>query len=300
MVVISLTDCPPALRGDLSKWLLEISTGVYVGQVSARVRDELWDRIIKNIKNGRAAMVFDAANEQKMDFRIHNTSWELVDCDGLRLVRRPSEERIKQTMEAGEKPGLSPGFSKAAKQQIQRRAGTSQKRVPVVSDYTVVDVETTGLDARKDSIIEMGALRVRNWEPVAEFNVLVQVASPVPAEISTLTGLTDYMLQKEGIPHDKALARLMDFIGDDVLLIHNAPFDLGFLNEAAAKAKITQLKNRTMDTCALSRRGLLKVPDYRLETLAAYFHIDQPVQHRALPDCRTAHAVYRALAQTAN
>ena len=298
MIVISLSDCPPALRGDLSKWLLEITTGVYVGQVSARVRDELWERIEKNIKHGRAAMVFDAANEQKMDFRIHNTSWELVDCDGLRLVRRPSEERIKQTMEAGEKTGLAPGFSKAAKYQMLRRSGASKKDTRTVSDYTVVDIETTGLDAQKDRIIELGALRVRNWEPVDEFHMLIQAAAHIPEEISALTGLTDEMLQNEGVPVGEALARLTDFVGDDVLLIHNAPFDLGFLKAAAARAQAAPLKNRAIDTCTLSRRSFLKVPDYRLETLAAHFRIDQSVRHRALPDCRTAHAVYRALMQT--
>ena len=135
MIVISLSDCPPALRGDLSKWLLEITAGVYVGQVSARVRDELWERIEKNIKHGRAAMVFDAANEQKMDFRIHNTSWELVDCDGLRLVRRPSEERIKQTMEAGEKTDLAPGFSRPRSTRCCAGAAL-QKKTPGLSPTT--------------------------------------------------------------------------------------------------------------------------------------------------------------------
>lgn len=72
MTVVVLTDCPPKLRGDLTKWLLEINTGVYVGNLSARVREELWTRICENLKTGRATMVFRASNEQKMDFRVHN------------------------------------------------------------------------------------------------------------------------------------------------------------------------------------------------------------------------------------
>ena len=58
MVVVTLTDCPPKLRGDLTKWLLEINTGVYVGKINARVREELWKRICDNIKSGRATMSF--------------------------------------------------------------------------------------------------------------------------------------------------------------------------------------------------------------------------------------------------
>ena len=49
MIVVTLTDCPPRLRGDLSKWLLEINTGVYVGQLNKRVREELWKRICDNL-----------------------------------------------------------------------------------------------------------------------------------------------------------------------------------------------------------------------------------------------------------
>ena len=84
-----MTNCPPRLRGDLSKWLCEINTGVYVGNVSSRVRDALWDRVCQNLKNGQATLVFTTAGEQRMDFRTHNTTWEAVDFDGIKLMRRP-------------------------------------------------------------------------------------------------------------------------------------------------------------------------------------------------------------------
>ena len=56
MIVIMLSDCPPKVRGDLSKWLCEINTGVFVGNVSSRVREEVWQRICENIKSGQATM----------------------------------------------------------------------------------------------------------------------------------------------------------------------------------------------------------------------------------------------------
>ena len=89
MVVVTLTDCPPRLRGDLSKWLQEIDTGVYVGRVSRRVRDELWERICQNLPRGRATMVYPADNEQRMEFHVHNTVWQPVDFEGITLMRRP-------------------------------------------------------------------------------------------------------------------------------------------------------------------------------------------------------------------
>ena len=90
MIVVTLTDCPPALRGDLTKWLLEINTGVYVGQLNARVRDELWKRICAHLPKGRATMVYSANNEQRMEFRVHNTVWQPVDFEGLTLMLRPA------------------------------------------------------------------------------------------------------------------------------------------------------------------------------------------------------------------
>lgn len=91
MVVLCLTNCPPALRGDLTRWLMEIDTGVYAGNVSARVREELWNRVTENIKDGRATMVYSARTEQKMEFRVHNSEWIPVDFDGMKLMLRPNK-----------------------------------------------------------------------------------------------------------------------------------------------------------------------------------------------------------------
>lgn len=63
MIVITLTKTPPALRGDLTRWCQEIQTGVYVGDVSARVRDKLWERVQTNIGNGEATLVYNTNNE---------------------------------------------------------------------------------------------------------------------------------------------------------------------------------------------------------------------------------------------
>lgn len=305
MIVVTMTDCPPALRGDLSKWLMEINTGVYVGQVSARVRDKLWERITTHIKNGRATMVFDAANEQKMDFRIHNTTWEMVDYDGLKLVRRPSEQRMRERDASSGLAGWEKGFSKAAKQRKLSRIMAKReekKRQAMNSDslnnYTIVDIETTGLNARSASIIEFAAVRIRDRMVSDTFNVLVKPSQPIPTAISELTGLTDDRLVEEGIPLAEAMHQFIDFIGEDVLLIHNASFDMAFIGQACRQCGLSPVNNRAMDTCMLARKALLSVPDYRLSTLASFFNIAQREQHRALADCYTAMEVYQRITQT--
>lgn len=115
MIVVSMTNCPPKLRGDLSKWLLEINTGVYVGHVNARVREALWKRICENIHEGQATMVFTTNNEQHMDFYVHNTSWKPVDLDGIKLIKHPDKFKYMQ------EDGLQHGFSNEAKRLMGKR-----------------------------------------------------------------------------------------------------------------------------------------------------------------------------------
>ncbi len=96
MIVLVLTACPAGLRGSLTRWLLEVSAGVFVGHVSARVRDELWEQVLSLLKDGKAIMVFNAQNEQGLDFRTFRHDWEPVDIDGVRLMRRPSASALTQ------------------------------------------------------------------------------------------------------------------------------------------------------------------------------------------------------------
>ncbi len=90
MIVIVVAACPIGLRGHLTRWLLEISAGVLVGKVSARVRDLLWDRTLEMVKTGRAIMVFSANNEQGLDFKVHKHEWIPVEIEGLTLMLRPN------------------------------------------------------------------------------------------------------------------------------------------------------------------------------------------------------------------
>lgn len=88
MVVMTLELVPPRLRGGLTRWLTEIGPGVYVGHVSALVRDQLWKLVIQEAaETGRAVMVNRTNNEQGYEMRMHGDSnRRVVDIDGLQLV----------------------------------------------------------------------------------------------------------------------------------------------------------------------------------------------------------------------
>ncbi|MBT0566989.1 type I-E CRISPR-associated endoribonuclease Cas2e [Williamsia sp. CHRR-6] len=116
MVVLIVTACPVGLRGHLTRWLLEISPGVFVGVLSKRVRDLLWERVQELVKDGRAIMVSPARNEQRLDFRIHRFDWEPVDIDGVKLVRRP---HTGEALPSAARPRA--GRSKASRYRAARR-----------------------------------------------------------------------------------------------------------------------------------------------------------------------------------
>lgn len=291
MVVITLSDCPPKVRGDLSKWLIEINTGVYVGQVSARVREELWKRICENLHTGRATMVFHTIGEQHMDFRVHNTTWEPVDFDGLKLMRRP----LPSAREQSQAMVLEKGFSKAAKMQKVDRIKRARKRSLKEDSYIVLDVETTGLSCAVHEIIEIAALSIVHDAVEAELSMLVQCQTSLPENISKLTGITDKMLQQQGIPLYQALLQFIAFVGNRSIVCHNAAFDFGFLHAACQRVGLSMFHNPCIDTLTLARRKVFDVVDYKLNTVADHFSMDTSNHHRALADCYLTYGIYKKL-----
>lgn len=286
MIVVTLTDCPPRLRGDLSKWLLEISTGVYVGQLNKRVREELWKRICDNLPRGRATMVYSANNEQHMEFLLHNTVWQSVDFEGLTLIMRPGAAEPEQDCKAVP--------SKAAvAQMVQReRAGHVQREKK--SGYVVIDVETTGLDPVHSELLEIGAVRIIDHNISEKFSALIRTKLPVPREITLLTGITQQM-SEEGSECAKALEAFWSFLGSSAVIGHNLSFDLAFLKKASAETGTPVGRNSCIDTLSLARRKIRDITDYRLETLADYFDIKPERFHRALEDCCTTFRIYEKL-----
>lgn len=97
MMVLIVTACPSGLRGDLTKWLMELAPGTFVGRPSARIRELLWDRTVELCKDGRALLVYSSNNEQGMEFRTHRHDWEPTDFDGLKLMMRKSDsEKVRR------------------------------------------------------------------------------------------------------------------------------------------------------------------------------------------------------------
>lgn len=80
------------LRGHLTRWLLEIAPGVFVGKITTRVRELMWQRVVDMVHTGRAIMVYSANNEQGLAFRVHEHNWEPIDIEGITLMLRPAAQ----------------------------------------------------------------------------------------------------------------------------------------------------------------------------------------------------------------
>lgn len=161
------------------------------------------------------------------------------------------------------------------------------------STYVAIDLETTGLDARQDAIIEIGAVRFSGQRIEAEFQELINPGRPIPPAITELTNINDAMVARA--PRlNEVLPRLEEFVGNATLIGHNVRFDLGFL-----QAKSLFLNTPAIDTFELASVLLPTATRYKLGVLGSELGIALPATHRALDDCRVTVGVFRALAQKA-
>lgn len=158
--------------------------------------------------------------------------------------------------------------------------------------FVAFDTETTGLDKDQDHLIEIGAYRFdRNGVIGEPFSILIKPPVPLSPFIQNLTHITPQMLQNAD-DAKTAVKKFLDFIQkDDMLVAHNAPFDLGFVNMALMVHHHTELSNICIDTLPLARWAFPteeKAPKgtYTLQTLAARFNINVEAAHRAHDDAR--------------
>lgn len=285
MIVVTVTNCPPSLRGDLTKWLFEINTGVYVGRVSARVREELWKRICNHVKDGQATMVFNAANEQGMDFYTWHSAWEPFDLDGIKLMLHPLLGNQSANVDG------SGTKSNAEIHLMARKRALKQNQFDAMRNYTVIDLETTGLDPLENRIIEFGAVQVRNGKVTETYSQLIRITEPLSQEIEKLTGITVELLEKEGVAEKEGLDAFLEFIGEDQLLLYNASFDMNFLIQACLRYGYPTPENHCMDVLPLAKKKIRLMPNYKLSTVANHLGLEKQ-EHRALADCMLTKAVF--------
>ena len=172
------------------------------------------------------------------------------------------------------------------------------RRTFAETDFVVFDLETTGAKTPPCRITEIGAYRVQKGKITDEFETLVNPETPIPTFISQLTGISDQMV-KNAPRFSEVAADFLDFIGDSVLVAHNAPFDMRFLNHEIGRIhEDYRVANPHLCTVKISRKLLPNIENHRLNTVANYYSISLVNHHRATDDARaTAHIFVNLLAE---
>lgn len=276
MIVITLTKVPYSLRGDLTKWCQEIQTGVYVGNVNARIRDQLWERIKRNVGNGEATLVYTTNNELGYTFRTTRRDHLVVDYDGIPLMKKVAAKKT-----------VKHGFSKAARYHKARKFKSKKivNNIQKRKEFIVVDVETTGLDPKKDEIISIGAVKRGKTGQKESFFHIIECSKVIPPAIQKLTGLTNEIVEA-GEPLVKVLRAFRNFIGDERIVGYNLRFDIEFLDYAFKKVKLERKSNELVDLLAIVKKKNRFLDNYKLDTVLQAYGIENKQPHQALEDAK--------------
>ena len=163
--------------------------------------------------------------------------------------------------------------------------------------FVAFDTETTSLQPAAGRLVEVAAVRFTHTGAVMhEFVTLVDPGEPIPVDARLIHGITDEMVAGAPSPAEAVARLLAEFEGENVIgVAHNAPFDMAFLMMALARSGGRPPEVPVIDTRLLARQVIPGMTSYALDQLASYFRIPNPEHHRALPDARTAMAVFLQL-----
>jgi len=162
-------------------------------------------------------------------------------------------------------------------------------------NLTILDVETTGMKAGTNKIIEIYILKVLNEKVIDEYYSKFNPKQSIPLFISNLTGIYQWHIEDAPIIDDEIL-NIKNFISDSIIIGHNLKFDLSFLNYALKSNNLQKFNNETLDTLNLSRALLRsKVKNHKLVTLSRYFKTINQNDHNAKADVLTTYEVFKHL-----
>ncbi len=154
--------------------------------------------------------------------------------------------------------------------------------------FVAIDVETTGLSPLYNELIEISAIKYEGAKKLDTFSTLIKPKKEVSSTITNLTGITNKMLE-DAPTIEKVMPELIEFIGDNPIVAHNANFDYSFLQNNSNKSFTN---NKVIDTVAISRKMLPNLPNHKLNTVARYIGIQEEGYHRAEFDCECCAKIY--------
>jgi CRISPR-associated protein Cas2 len=243
MTVITVRNAPTSLRGDLTIWMQEISTGVYIGNFNTRIREELWERVLDSIGSGEATLSYHSRTENGYMFETNNTNREKIDFDGIPLVLIPQNNSTNNDIKQH-------GFSNAAKFHKSRQFSTKGKNKKTTV-FVVVDIEVD------KAIIRIDAIKTNGEENIYLDQIVYQ-----------------------GERQDNILSNFVDFIGNYKIIGYDTFSEIQQINQELIRIGKKPLINQFIDIKRLVKREEPFLSDYNLETVLQHFKIDDSLDNR--------------------
>lgn len=161
-----------------------------------------------------------------------------------------------------------------------------------INDYSVVDLETTGIYVSSAEIIEISALKVRNNEIVETFSTLVNPGMSIPPEATAVNHITDEMV-KDAPRIEEVIESFFEFVGNDVIVgYNNAGFDMNILYDSSVNILCKPFENDYIDILHSARKFLTELDNNKLETVSLHYGLDTEGEHRAMKDCQLTKDCY--------
>jgi len=254
--------------------------------------------MVNDISESKMPSRKDNAEEKRVELHLHT---KMSQMDGMTDAKVLVKQAIKwghkaiaitdhgnvqafpEAMHAAEKSDLKVIYGMECyliNDMVSIVRGRSTKDIN--GEFVVFDVETTGLSAENDTIIEIGAVKIKEGKICDSFGTFVNPQRPIPEKITELTGIDDAMV-KDAPDISVAVKDFYDFIGDADLVAHNAKFDTAFLKNAAKRSDM-EYNFACIDTLELARALVSNVKNYKLDTLTKHFNIKLENHHRATDD----------------
>ncbi len=289
----------------------KLKKGVYL-RVQGEVQFDKYSKEInlmaKNIMLGQPpAPRMDTAEEKRVELHLHT---QMSSMDGV----TPVKKYIQRAIDWGHKAiaitdhGVVQAFPDAmnaiGKSDLKVIYGVeayliddlgsvvTMPRGQTLDDvFVVFDIETTGLSWEAERITEIGAVKIKDGKIVERFSSFVNPERPIPAEITTLTGITDEMVA-DAPKIETLLPEFLAFCGDAVMVAHNASFDMGFIRHNAKLRCGVEVKNTVLDTLGLSRALLQDLKKHKLDIVCDYLGVSLKGHHRAVNDAEATAEVF--------
>ena len=320
LLILAITDYTSSINcklflNDMNKDMVidSISKGSYL-KIKGDVLYDSYQReltmTISGIKKEKKEERLDKSDEKRVELHAHTqmSSMDAV-CSTKKLVERAAKwgHKAIAITDHGVVQAFPEAMDAAKKHGIKAIYGVEgylvEDEVPIIKDpndkelsqsFVVFDIETTGFSSTNDKITEIGAVKIENFEIVDVFSELINPEIDISYKIQELTGITNNLVaDKPKI--EEILPKFLEFVGDDVLVAHNADFDMGFISQKSREQNL-EFKNKSIDTLTLARILLPDLKRHRLNVIAKALGIPLLNHHRAVDDAKaTAHIFIKFL-----